>query len=118
MQVLLAQTLGDGLNALDWALTRGVQSVLALACLVLFYMIVRLYKEKNLLHKDQAKLEKAFRERVEELEADFRAKVEQLLREQVKIAKETTRTLIEATSALRSLSTWIAQSDSEEREDS
>lgn len=104
MELLLA--LG-GLDALDWALTRGVPGVLALVCLVLFHMIVKLHREKNQLHKDQARLEKAFRERVEELEADFRAKVEQLLREQVKTARETTHTLVEATAALKAVTSYI-----------
>jgi transketolase len=111
---LLAQTPVDPREWMQWALDRGVNGVLMLACFVLFSIVVRLHKEKNKQHEARATLEEdyrrqllaaseAYRKHAEELEEAFRAKVEQLLREQVKFAKETTATLVEATSVLKSL---------------
>jgi hypothetical protein len=116
MLLLLAQTgpTADPREWMQWALDRGVQGVLILGCFIFMTMLIRLHKEKNQLHKDRAKLEEdyrkaqtaqaeGFRRHVEELEADFRSKIEQLLREQVKIAKETTLVLTRATQVLDSL---------------
>ena len=109
----------------DWALNRGTQGVLMLACALLVTILFRLHKEKNALHKAGYEREKKFQdafakrerefqealadqtakshEQHVELEADFRDKVEQLLREQVKIVRETGRVLVQATDVLRNL---------------
>lgn len=109
---------------MQWALDRGVQGVLILGCFILLAMVIRLYRREIQLHKERAKLEEdyrnaqaqqseAFRKRVGELENEFRSKVEQLLREQVKIAKETTQVLVRATKVLDSLDVISDQPPSE-----
>lgn len=121
--MLLAQsTVADPREWIQWALDRGVNGVLMLGCFVLFSMVIRLHKEKNQQHRDRATLEEEYRKQVvaaseayrkhaEGLEEVFRAKVEQLLREQVKFARETTSTLVEATAVLKSLHAWLDEQE-------